>query len=44
VELLRNLNSGVLTWALLGHALYFVVMAAAGVFVTARRLDRLLLR
>ena len=44
VELLRDLNSGVLTWALLGHALYFAAMAAGGVFVTARRLDRLLLR
>jgi hypothetical protein len=29
---------------MLGHAVYFVVMAAVGVTITARRLDRLLLR
>ncbi len=44
IELLRGLNSGVLEPELLAHAGYFVVMAAAGLIVTARRLDRLLLR
>jgi lipooligosaccharide transport system permease protein len=44
IELMRDLNAGVLSWALLGHAAYFVVMAALGLAVTARRLDKLLLR
>jgi lipooligosaccharide transport system permease protein len=44
IELLRSLNAGYVGWALLGHALYFVAMAVAGLFVTARRLDVLLLR
>jgi lipooligosaccharide transport system permease protein len=44
IELLRALNSGAFSWGLLGHTSYFVVMAALGLLVTARRLDRLLLR
>jgi lipooligosaccharide transport system permease protein len=44
IALMRGLNAGVLDWAMLGHAVYFVVMAAVGVTITARRLDRLLLR
>ena len=44
IELMRDLNAGVVSWGLLGHAAYFVVMAAVGLVVTARRLDRLLLR
>ena len=44
VALMRDLNAGVLGWGLLGHTAYFVAMAAAGVAVTARRLDRMLLR
>ena len=44
IVLLRDLNSGVVNLAMLGHAAYFVVMAAVGLIVTARRLDRLLLR
>ncbi|SHH29748.1 lipooligosaccharide transport system permease protein [Jatrophihabitans endophyticus] len=44
IELLRSLNAGYLSWALLGHAAYFVVMAGVGLAVTARRLDALLLR
>ena len=44
IQLLRGLNSGVFSWGLLGHASYFVVMAAFGLVVTARRLERLLLR
>ncbi len=44
VQLLRGLNSGVLGLGLLGHAAYFVVMAAVGLVVAARRLDVLLLR
>ncbi|MDQ6848506.1 MAG: ABC transporter permease [Actinomycetota bacterium] len=44
IALLRGLNSGVLDLGMLGHASYFVVMAAFGLVVTARRLDKLLLR
>jgi lipooligosaccharide transport system permease protein len=44
IELLRGLNEGVVSWELLGHASYFVVMAAVGVVVAARRLDVLLLK
>jgi lipooligosaccharide transport system permease protein len=44
IALLRALNAGAVDWSLAGHALYFVVMAAAGVVVTARRLDVLLLK
>ena len=44
IALLRALNAGVLDLALLGHLAYFAVMAAIGVAVAARRLDRLLLR
>jgi lipooligosaccharide transport system permease protein len=43
IEMLRSLNAGVLDWALAGHALYFVVLAAVGITVTARRLNVLLL-
>jgi lipooligosaccharide transport system permease protein len=43
VALLRDLNAGVVGIGLLGHAAYFVVMAAFGVVITARRLDKLLL-
>jgi lipooligosaccharide transport system permease protein len=44
IELMRDLNAGVLDWAMLGHAAYFVVMAGVGLAFAARRLDRLLLR
>jgi lipooligosaccharide transport system permease protein len=44
IELLRALNAGVLDWSMLGHVAYFAVMAALGVAVTAKRLDKLLLR
>ncbi|GAB2469150.1 ABC transporter permease [Jatrophihabitans fulvus] len=44
IELLRSLNAGYVSWALLGHATYFVVMAAVGLWATTRRLDVLLLR
>ncbi len=38
VELLRGLTTGSLTVALWGHVLYFVVLGAAGVWFTSRRL------
>ncbi len=44
IEMLRDLNAGVIGWELLGHAGYFAVMALAGLAVTARRLEKLLLR
>lgn len=44
IELLRGLNAGVLDWSMLGHCVYFLVMAAVGLVVAARRLDVLLLR
>jgi lipooligosaccharide transport system permease protein len=44
IELLRALTTGVgIGPGLLGHALYFVVMAVIGVVGSARRLERLLL-
>lgn len=43
ITMLRELNAGVVGWSTVGHAAYFAVMAALGVLLTARRLDRLLL-
>jgi lipooligosaccharide transport system permease protein len=44
VELMRGFTSGVVGPGLLGHAAYFVVMAALGAVLAARRLNTLLLR
>ncbi|GAA4676194.1 ABC transporter permease [Pseudonocardia yuanmonensis] len=44
VELMRGLTTGAVHLGLLGHLAYFVVMAAVGVVVAARRLEALLLR
>ncbi len=44
VEMMRQLAVGALSWATLGHLLYFVVMSIVGVAVTARRLRALFLR
>jgi lipooligosaccharide transport system permease protein len=44
VELMRGLTTGVVGPALLWHAGYFVIMAAVGVVIAARRLNALLLR
>jgi lipooligosaccharide transport system permease protein len=43
VALIRGLTTGVVGWSTLGHGVYFVVMAAVGVVVAARRLKTLLL-
>ncbi|MFD7653237.1 ABC transporter permease [Actinosynnema sp. NPDC059797] len=43
IELLRGLTTGYVGWGDLGHAAYFVVMAAVGVVVASRRLGKLLL-
>ncbi|MCE0764327.1 ABC transporter permease [Pseudonocardia kujensis] len=44
VELMRGLTTGAVHLGLLGHLAYFLVMAAVGVVVAARRLEALLLR
>ncbi|MGA4507954.1 ABC transporter permease [Propionibacteriaceae bacterium G1746] len=44
VEMMRHLAVGHLTWATLGHMLYFVGMSAAGVSATTLRLRQLFLR
>jgi lipooligosaccharide transport system permease protein len=44
VVLMRALTTGYVGWGLLWHALYFVVMAAVGMFVAGRRLRVLLLK
>ena len=44
IELMRGLCLGIVSWGLLWHVLYFLVMAAVGILVTSRRLVRLLLR
>jgi lipooligosaccharide transport system permease protein len=44
VELMRGLSTGAVSWGMLGHAAYFVVMIGVGVTVAARRLATLLLR
>jgi lipooligosaccharide transport system permease protein len=44
VELMRGLTTGAVSWGLLGHLAYFLVMIGIGVLVAARRLRALLLR
>lgn len=44
IELMRELCAGVVRVEMLGHVAYFVVMAAVGVVVAARRLGVLLLK
>jgi lipooligosaccharide transport system permease protein len=43
VELIRGLTTGALSFAMLGHVLYFVVMIAVGLVFTTRRLRALFL-
>jgi lipooligosaccharide transport system permease protein len=43
VELVRGLTTGVLSVAMLGHVLYYLVMIAVGLVVTTRRLRALFL-
>ncbi|HEY7597408.1 MAG TPA: ABC transporter permease [Actinophytocola sp.] len=44
IEIMRSLCTGYVDVSLLGHLLYFLVMAAIGVLVASRRLGVLLLR
>ena len=44
IDLVRGLTLGNVSWALLGHAMYFVVMIVVGLFFTTKRLDALFMR
>jgi lipooligosaccharide transport system permease protein len=44
IEIMRGLTAGLVDLSILGHLAYFVVMAAAGVVIAARRLATLVLR
>ena len=41
IDLVRGLTLGNISWALAGHAMYFVVMIVIGLFFTTRRLNAL---
>lgn len=43
VELVRGLTTGALSWAMLGHLAYFLVMIAIGMVFTTKRLKALFL-
>lgn len=43
VTLIRGLTTGVVGWSMLGHVVYFMVMAAVGIVVASSRLKTLLL-
>jgi lipooligosaccharide transport system permease protein len=44
IDLVRGLTLGNISWALAGHAMYFVVMIVTGLFFTTRRLNALFMR
>ena len=44
IDLVSGLTLGNISWALVGHAMYFVVMIVAGLFFTTKRLDALFMR
>jgi len=44
IDLVRGLTLGNISWALVGHAMYFVVMIVVGLFFTTKRLDALFMR
>ena len=44
IDLVRGLTLGNVSWALLGHAMYFVVMIVVGLFFTTKRLNALFMR
>ena len=44
IDLVRGLTLGNISWALAGHATYFVVMIVIGLFFTTRRLNALFMR
>ena len=44
IDLIRGLTLGNISWALAGHAMYFVVMIVVGLFFTTKRLNALFMR
>ena len=44
IDLVRGLTLGNISWALAGHAMYFVVMIVIGLFFTTKRLNALFMR
>ena len=44
IDLVRGLTLGNISWALVGHAMYFVVMIVMGLFFTTKRLNALFMR
>ena len=44
IDLVRGLTLGNISWALAGHAMYFVVMLVVGLFFTTKRLNALFMR
>jgi lipooligosaccharide transport system permease protein len=44
VELIRALTLGVFDWSILGHVAFLVIMGLTGVFIVAKRLDKILLK
>ena len=44
IEMVRDFTLGIVTWGILWHVLYFVVMVIFGVTATAKRLTKLFLR
>lgn len=44
VDLIRGLTTGILSWGMLWHVLYFVAMVVFGLFFTTRRLRALFLK
>ena len=44
IDLVRGLTLGNISWALVGHAMYFVVMIVVGLFFTTKRLNALYMR
>ena len=44
IDLVRGLTLGNISWALAGHAMYFVVLIVIGLFFTTRRLNALFMR
>jgi lipooligosaccharide transport system permease protein len=44
IDLVRGLTLGNISWALVGHAMYFVLMIVVGLFFTTKRLNALFMR
>ena len=44
IDIVRVLTLGNISWALVGHAMYFVVMIVVGLFFTTKRLNALFMR